>query len=86
MQNKVFVGGLPWSVDDARLREGFESFGEITDAHVATDKFSGKSRGFGFVEFTTDEAAQASIDALNETEFDGRQITVNIARPKREDA
>ncbi len=86
MQNKVFVGGLPWAVDDARLREAFEQFGEITDAHVATDKFSGKSRGFGFVEFTTDDAAQAAIDALNETEFDGRQITVNIARPKREDA
>ncbi len=82
MENKIFVGGLPWSVDSEKLREIFTPYGEIKDSHVATDKFTGKSRGFGFVEFNTDEEAAAAIDALNETELEGRSITVNVARPK----
>ncbi|MBU0614081.1 RNA-binding protein [Patescibacteria group bacterium] len=82
MENKIFVGGLPWAVDNDKLREIFSAYGEIKDAHVATDKFTGKSRGFGFVEFNTNEEAQAAIDALNETELEGRTITVNVARPK----
>lgn len=84
MKNKLFIGGLPWAVDDERLREIFSEFGEITDAHVAKDKFSGRSRGFGFVEFSTDDAAQAAIDALDGKELDGRPVTVNLALPKRQ--
>ncbi|MBI2477018.1 RNA-binding protein [Candidatus Uhrbacteria bacterium] len=85
MNNKVFVGGLPWAVDDERLREVFSQFGEITDAHVATDKFSGRSRGFGFVEFTTEDSAKAAVDGMNNGDLDGRTIKVDLARPKREE-
>lgn len=84
MQNKLFVGGLPWAVDDAHLGEIFAPHGEVTSARVVTDKFTGKSRGFGFVEYATDEQAQAAVDALDGTEVDGRAINVNIARPKGE--
>lgn len=84
MQNKLFVGGLPWAVDDAELQEVFAPYGEVTSARVVTDKFTGKSRGFGFVEYATDEQAQAAIDALNESELGGRTIHVNVARPKGE--
>lgn len=84
MQNKLFVGGLPWAVDDAQLEELFAPHGEVTSARVVTDKFTGKSRGFGFVEYATDEQAQAAIDAMDGSEIDGRTINVNVARPKAE--
>lgn len=84
MQNKLFVGGLPWAVDDAQLEEVFAPHGEVTSARVVTDKFTGKSRGFGFVEYATDEQAQAAIDALDGSDLDGRAINVNVARPKGE--
>lgn len=84
MQNRLFVGNLAWAVDSDKLREIFAEFGEIKDAHVAVDKFTNRSRGFGFVEFTTEEAASAAIDALNETEVEGRPITVNVAKPREE--
>ncbi|HBU27850.1 TPA: RNA-binding protein [Candidatus Uhrbacteria bacterium] len=84
MQNKLFVGGLPWAVDDAQLEEIFTPYGEVTSARVVTDKFTGKSRGFGFVEFATDEQAQAAVDAMDGTELSGRTINVNVARPKGE--
>ncbi|PIR48023.1 RNA-binding protein [Candidatus Uhrbacteria bacterium CG10_big_fil_rev_8_21_14_0_10_50_16] len=84
MQNKLFVGGLPWAVDDAQLEEIFAPHGEVTSARVVTDKFTGKSRGFGFVEFATDEQAQAAVDAMDGSELGGRTINVNVARPKGE--
>lgn len=84
MQNKLFVGGLPWAVDDAQLEELFAPHGEVTSARVVTDKFTGKSRGFGFVEYATDAQAQAAIDAMDGSEVDGRTINVNVARPKAE--
>lgn len=84
MQNKLFVGGLPWAVDDAQLQEVFAPYGEVTSARVVTDKFTGKSRGFGFVEYATDEQAQAAVDALDGSDLGGRAINVNIARPKGE--
>ena len=84
MQNKLFVGGLPWAVDDTRLEEAFAPHGEVTSARVVTDKFTGKSRGFGFVEYATDEQAQAAIDALDGADLGGRTINVNVARPKGE--
>lgn len=82
--NKLFVGGLPWAVDDAQLEELFAPHGEVTSARVVTDKFTGKSRGFGFVEYATDAQAQAAIDAMDGSEIDGRTINVNVARPKAE--
>ncbi len=84
MQNKLFVGGLPWAVDDAQLEELFAPHGEVTSARVVTDKFTSKSRGFGFVEYATDAQAQAAIDAMDGSEVDGRTINVNVARPKAE--
>ncbi len=84
MQNRLFVGNLAWAVDSDKLREIFSEFGEIKDAHVAVDKFTNRSRGFGFVEFATEEAAMAAIDALNEKDVEGRPITVNVAKPREE--
>lgn len=83
MKNKLFVGGLPWAVDSDRLREVFSEFGEVVDSHVALDRETRRSRGFGFVEFSSDEAAQSAIDALDGQELDGRTVTVNIAQPKQ---
>lgn len=85
MKNKLFVGNLPWSVDSEKLREIFSAYGEITDATVLTDKFTGRSRGFGFVEYKTDEEAAAAVDALDGSNLEGRDIVVNVARPKTEE-
>jgi RNA recognition motif-containing protein len=82
MQNKLFVGGIPWKATDQDLNDLFASFGEVTSARIVMDKFTGKSRGFGFVEMATDEQAQAAIDGLHDSEFMGRKIAVNVARPK----
>jgi RNA recognition motif-containing protein len=82
MGKKLFVGGLSFNTTDEGLREGFARFGEITEAKVITDRDTGRSRGFGFVTFTTEEAAQQAIAELNGTEFDGRNIKVNEAQDK----
>lgn len=80
---KLYVGGLPWSYTDEQLAELFAPFGEVTSARIVTDRDTGRSRGFGFVELA-DEAADASIAALHETEVGGRNITVSEARPQEE--
>jgi len=82
MKNKLFVGGIPWAATDQDLQNLFAAHGEVVSANIVMDKFTGKSRGFGFVEMTTDEAAEAAIGALNETDFMGRNIIVNVAKPK----
>src|SRR3990172_6640951 len=79
---KLYVGNLPFSVNDDKLRDIFAPFGPVSSANVVTDKMSGRSRGFGFVEMGTPEGASASINALNGKEMDGRPLTVNIARPR----
>jgi len=84
MQNKLFVGSLSWGVRDDMLREAFEKAGEVVSAHVLLERDTGRSRGFGFVEMATDEAAQAAIEMWNEQELDGRAIIVNVARPREE--
>lgn len=84
MQNKLFVGNLPWSTDDAALNEMFSSYGEISSARVMTDKFTGRSRGFGFVEYVNEADAQKAIEALDGSDLGGRQIVVNVARPREE--
>lgn len=81
MQNKLFVGGISWSATDEDLRDLFSPYGEIVSANVVMDRESGRSRGFGFVEFKTDEEAQAAIGALDGTEHMGRTIVVNVAKP-----
>jgi len=81
---KLFVGNLPWGINNDSLRELFASVGEVVEAMVITDRMSGRSKGFGFVTFATEEAAQAAVQQLNEKEVEGRKIIVNVARPKEE--
>ena len=81
---KLFVGNLPWSITNDSLRDLFASVGEVVEAMVITDRMSGRSKGFGFVTFATEEAAQAAVAQLNEKEIEGRKIIVNVARPKEE--
>ncbi|MBM4372222.1 MAG: RNA-binding protein [Deltaproteobacteria bacterium] len=79
--NKIFVGGLAWATDDAGLRRAFERFGAITEAKVVTDRMTGRSRGFGFVTFETDDAASEAL-SLDGQQLDGRAIRVDKANRK----
>lgn len=79
----IFVGSLPFKLQEADLREIFEEHGEVSSAKIITDKFSGRSKGFGFVEMPNDAEAQAAIDELNGAEVDGRAIVVNQAEVRR---
>ena len=81
---KLFVGGLPYAVRDEELNEFFSQVGTVTSARVMMDKMTGRSRGFGFVEMSTEEEAQKAIAEFNDSEVDGRKIVVNIARPREE--
>ena len=80
----IFIGSLPFSVKDEGLREIFEGYGEVASARVISDKFTGRSKGFGFVEMPNDEEGQAAIDALNGTDFEEKTINVNVARPRED--
>ena len=84
MNKKLFVGGLPYAVTDDRLEEVFAAHGTVESARVVTDKFTGQSRGFGFVEMSSPAEASAAVTALNETDLDGRTITVAEARPRED--
>ena len=84
MSAKVYVGNLSFSVSDNELKELFSSYGEITEAVVIKDKFSGRSKGFGFVTFADDASAQKAISEMNGKEVQGRALKVNEARPMRE--
>lgn len=81
---KIFVGNLPWSIEEAELSQYFEKFGAVSSASIITDRISGRSRGFGFVEMSDDEAARKAIEALNGTEIAGRAAVVNQAQEKTE--
>ncbi|OGS24870.1 MAG: RNA-binding protein, partial [Elusimicrobia bacterium RIFOXYB2_FULL_50_12] len=80
----IYVGNLPREVNEEEIRQEFAAFGEVKSVSVIKDKFTGESRGFGFVEMDSKEQAQAAITALNGKEFKGRPLTVNEARPKTE--
>jgi cold-inducible RNA-binding protein len=82
MAKKLFVGGLSWNTSDDGLRSAFEAYGEVTDAKVVTDRETGRSRGFGFVTFSQDDAARQAITALEGTVLDGRTIRVSEAEDK----
>ncbi len=82
MSTKLFVGSLPWSVDDQKLKETFEPHGNVVSAKVVTDRSSGRSRGFGFVEMESSEDAQKAMSALNDSEIGGRNIVVNEAKAR----
>jgi len=81
MGKKLYVGSLSYDTTDASLKEAFSQAGTVESASVITDKMSGRSRGFGFVEMATDEEAQKAIELFNGNEVDGRKVTVNEARP-----
>jgi len=80
----IYVGNLPYSVTADDLREAFSRYGEVTTVNLITDKFSGQSKGFGFVEMPNNSEADAAIKALNETDMKGRNIKVNQAKPRAE--
>ncbi len=82
MERKLYVGNLAWTTTTDSLKAAFAKAGEVVDAIVMTEKMSGRSRGFGFVTMATDEGVQAAIDMWNDKELDGRNLAVNVARPK----
>ena len=84
MTNKLFVGSLAWATTDDSLRNLFAQVGTVVSSNVIKDKFSGRSKGFGFVEMSSVEEAQAAVEKLNGSELDGRKIVVNEARPRQE--
>ena len=81
---KLFVGGLPFATTDEELKELFGAHGNVSYAKVITDRETGRSKGFGFVEFENDDEGKAAEKAMNGTEISGRSITVNEARPREE--
>src|SRR5260370_23057193 len=80
----IYVGNLPYSSTETSMRELFETYGAVTTTKIVTDKFTGSSRGFGFVEMPNNDEAQKAIDELNGKEFDGRKIVVNESRPRED--
>lgn len=81
MAKKLYVGGLSYNTTDDALAEAFSQAGSVVSAKVMTDKMTGRSRGFGFVEMASDEEADKAIEMWNQKELDGRTVTVNEARP-----
>ena len=82
MSTKLFVGSLPWSVDDETLRETFEEHGNVVSAKIVKDRETGRSRGFGFVEMESSSEASTAIKALNDSQLKGRNIVVNEAKSR----
>ena len=80
----IFIAGLTYQITEQDLRELFEDYGTVSSAKVITDRFTGRSRGFGFVEMNDDAEGQHAIDQLNDAEYDGRTITVDVAKPRKE--
>jgi RNA recognition motif-containing protein len=80
----IYVGNLPYSVTDTDLRETFSRFGEVSQVNLIADKFTGESKGFGFVEMDNNSEADAAIKGLNGTDMKGRSIKVNQAKPRGE--
>ena len=82
--NKLYVGGLPYSISDGQLSELFTPHGTVESARVITDRMTGRSRGFGFVEMATQGEAEAAVEGLNGTQLEGRSLTVNEAKQKED--
>nr|ACS94937.1 putative glycine-rich RNA-binding protein [Tamarix hispida] len=80
--SRLFVGGLSWGTDDQSLKDAFSSFGEVTDAKVITDRETGRSRGFGFVNFVDNEAAGSALSSMDGVELNGRSIRVSFAQER----
>jgi RNA recognition motif-containing protein len=84
MNKKLYVGNLSYGVTEGQLEDLFGEAGSVVSASIITDRATGRSKGFGFVEMETDEAAQTAIDRFNNYEFEGRSLTVNEARPRQD--
>lgn len=84
MDTRLYVGGLPYAMDDEGLRELFAQYGAVESAQVIMDRMTGQSRGFGFVEMGSDSEAQEAISQLNGSDVGGRTLTVNVARPRQD--
>ncbi|HUV42635.1 MAG TPA: RNA-binding protein [Patescibacteria group bacterium] len=84
MSKKLFVGGLPYTVTSSQIEEIFSKFGKIVSCDLITDRYSGQSKGFAFVDMENDEEADEAIKKLNDTEMGGRKIAVNVAKPREE--
>lgn len=83
MGKKLYVGNMNYDTNDARLREVFGEYGEVTDVYIVINRDTGRSRGFAFVEMSTDEQAKAAVTGLNGKNVDGRELRVDEARPRR---
>lgn len=83
MSTNIYVGNLSFNTSDRELASLFAKHGQVEKAHVITDRDTGRSRGFGFVEMASPEAAQSAISALDGADLDGRSLTVNLAKPRR---
>ena len=81
---KIYVGNLSWNAEESDLRDAFSAHGEVTSVQIITDRESGRSRGFAFVEMANDAEAKDAISAVNNKEIDGRQVKVNEAKPRNE--
>jgi RNA recognition motif-containing protein len=84
MGRKLYVGNLPYTVDSSELQQIFSAHGTVVSAQIISDRETGRSKGFGFVEMSSDEEAAAATEALNGSDFNGRPLTVNEARPKED--
>ena len=82
MGAKLYVGNLPYSVTEEQLHQHFGQHGSVLSARIVTDKFTGRSKGFGFIEMSSDAEAERAINAINGTEFEGRNVVVSEARPQ----
>jgi len=80
----IYVGNLPYGISEDELKDLFAQHGEVSNANIITDKFSGRSKGFGFIEMPEQADAEAAINALNDTEVGGRKLRVNESRPREE--
>lgn len=85
MSTKLYVGGLPYETTEDQLKSHFSGAGTVTSASVITDRNTGRSRGFGFVEMSSDDEAKNAVEMFNEKDFNGRKLTVNIARPRTDE-
>ena len=84
MAKRIYVGSLPYSATDSQIEEMFAQYGQVTEVHLVTDRYSGQAKGFGFVEMADDAQAEAAINALNGTMMGGRTLTVNEAKPRED--
>ena len=80
----IYIGNLPYNVSEEDLRDAFSQFGQVQSSNIITDKFSGRSKGFGFVDMPNDGEAREAIEQMNDKDFKGRTIKVNEARPREE--